>query len=195
MRRAVPSLLSCLLRRCECPFRAGRLGSGALVLLAAIGAAACNMIDTDLARNAELSHMVPASSDEAGELECWLTVEFKRYPKGGNLRDVVVRFESIALAEPAEFDWEYIASRDKRTRREGFGAGLHEAEMTTPVSRPPLGQPTMVRFPLRARHVIDDAPDILYLEVELYWGGERQDSLRRTIEHVYSTQPGMLEGG
>ena len=162
--------------------------------LCALGLAAslagCNLIDTNLARHAELSHMVPASSEEAGALECWLTLEFKRYPKGGDLRDVVVRFESIALAEPAEFDWEYIASRDKLTRREGFGPGLHEAEMTSPVSRPPLGQPTMVRFPLHARPVIDDAPATLYLEAELYWGGEKQDSLRRTIEHVYASEPG-----
>ncbi len=150
--------------------------------------AACNLIDTNLGRHAELSHMVHASSEEAGALECWLTLEFKRYPMGGDLRDVVVRFESIALAEPAEFDWEFIASRDKLARV-GFGPGLHEAEMTSPVNRPPLGQPTMVRFPLRARAVIDDAPATLYLEAELYWGGERQDALRRTIEHVYSTKP------
>ena len=150
--------------------------------------AACNLIDTNLARHAELSHMVPSSSHEAGALECWVTLEFKRYPKGGDLRDVVVRFESMALAEPAEFDWEYIATRDKLTRRNGFGV-LHEAEMTSPVSRPPLGQPTMVRFPLQARAVIDDAPATLYLEAELYWGGEKQDTLRRTIEHVYSTEP------
>ena len=152
-------------------------------------ATACNLIDTNLGRHAELSHMVPGSTVDTGELLCWLTLEFKRYPANADLRDVRVRFESIALAEPAEFDWEYIAAHDKLTRRDGYGSSLHEAEMTTAVSRPPLGRPTRVRFPLLAKPVIQNAPAILYLEAELYWGGEKQHSMRQTIEHVYATAP------
>ena len=166
--------------------RRSRLLVGVLALL---GVAACNLIETNLARHAELSRMIPATTDSVGEVECWLTLEFKHYPREGDLRDVRVRFESIALAEPAEFDWTYIASHDKLTARDGFGSGLHEAETTNPESRPPLGQPTMVRFPLRAKLEIDDAPATLYLEAELYWGGEKQDSARQTIEHIYGSEP------
>lgn len=155
---------------------------------------ACNLIEANLARQAELSHMVPGAAEtDSDTILCWLTVEFKRYPTDADLRDVKVRFESIALAEPAEFDWEFIAAHDKLTRRDGYGSGLHEAEVTSPESRPPLGQPTKVRFPLRAKPVIDNAPAILYLEAELYWGGQKQDSLRQTIEHVYSPAPDDLD--
>ena len=159
----------------------------ALCLGLLVCATACNLIETNFARHAELSHMVPGSTADTGELLCWLTLEFKRYPANVDLRDVTVRFESIALAEPAEFDWEYIAAHDKLTRRDGYGSGLHEAEVTSPVRRPPLGRPTKVRFPLRAKPVIENAPAVLYLEAELYWGGEKQHSMRQTIEHVYST--------
>ena len=27
---------------------------------------------------------------------------------------------------------------------------------------------------------------------ELYWGGQKQDSVKRTIEHVYSSTPGGM---
>ena len=66
---------------------------------------------------------------------------------------------------------------------------LQEAEVTSAVSRPPLGHPTQVRFPLPARQVIEDAPATLYLEAELYWGGEKQHSVRQTIEHIYASEP------
>lgn len=151
---------------------------------------ACNLIDSNLARQAELSHMVPGSAEaDSDALLCWLTLEFKHYPPDADLRDVRVRFESMALAEPAEFDWEYIAAHDKLTRRDGYGSGLHEAEVTSPLGRPPLGRPTKVHFPLRAKPVIDNAPATLYLEAELYWGGRKQDSMRQTIEHVYTMAP------
>lgn len=146
----------------------------------------CNFIDLALGRHATLTHMSPGRNLGGGELECWLTLEFTRYPKDADLRDVKVRFESIALAEPAEFDWAYIARNDKIARGQRFGTGYREAEMTSPEKPPPLGEPTKVRFPLRAKLVIDKAPAVLYLEADLYWGGVKQDSLRAAIEHVYS---------
>jgi hypothetical protein len=60
--------------------------------------------------------------------------------------------------------------------------------MTSPDSRPPLGRPTKIRFPLPARATIDGAPETLYLEAELYWGGEKQHTLRQTIEHIYAPE-------
>ena len=157
------------------------------IVLLTLAAASCNLIDTRTSRHADLSHMVAGPSADPGVFECWLTLEFKRYPEGADARDVVVRFESIALAEPSEFDWSYIAANDKLTRREGFGSGLHEAEVTRVDQKPPLGRPTKVRFPLRAKSVIENAPATLYLEAELFWGGERQHSARQTLEHIYAS--------
>lgn len=48
----------------------------------------------------------------------------------------------------------------------------------------------MVRLPLRAKRVIEDAPATLWLEAQLDWGGKKQDSQRRTLEHVHSSTPG-----
>ena len=83
----------------------------ALLLACALSASlalsgGCNLIDITLGRHASLTRMVPGGNVASGELACWLTLEFSRYPKHADLRDVKVRFESIALAEPAEFDWE-----------------------------------------------------------------------------------------
>jgi len=38
--------------------------------------------------------------------------------------------------------------------------------------------------------VSKEAPATLWLEATLYWGGKKQDSERRTLEHVYSSTPG-----
>lgn len=151
----------------------------------ALGAAACNMIDAELGRHASISRMVPGYGLTGGDqLDCWLTLEFKHYPEGG-LRDVEVRFQSIALAESASFDWAYIAEHDKLARERTNGVGYREAEMTNAGKPPPLGQPTRIMFPLRAKPVITNAPETLYLEAELYWDGIRQDTIRRTIDHIY----------
>ncbi len=162
-----------------------------LMLCALFQVTACNLIDARPAHDAAISRMIPGPPAEADVdgFDCWLTLEFQRYPSEGDGTDVVVRFDSIALAEPVEFDWAYIASHDKLTGREGFGSGLFEAEITHPGRRPPLGRPTQVRFPLPARASIENAPETLYLEAELYWGGERQDNVRQTLEHLYGDTP------
>jgi len=167
-----------------------RLLQLAFCLALATSAVACNLIDARFGRHAELSRMVPGASEtHSNEVGCWLTVEFNHYPADADPRDVQVRFQSMALAEPAVFDWAYIAENDLLTGREGYGSGLHNAQVTHPDARPPLGRPTQVRFPLRLKPVIDNAPAVLYLEAELYWGGRKQHGLRQTLEHVYETDP------
>jgi hypothetical protein len=109
--------------------------------------------------------------------------------RSSSTRDIRIRFESIALEEPAEFDWAYIASRDVVAAGSDFGSGHRAADETQPGAKPPLGKPTKVRLPLRAKRKIEDAPSTLWLEAKLYWGGKEQDSERRTIEHVYSSSP------
>jgi len=159
------------------------------LLLVALAAAGCNFIDVVRGRHAMLSEMVPGGNIGNGELDCWLTLEFGRYPDGADLRDVRIRFDSIALVEPVEFDWDYIASHDMIAQGGDFGSGYRKAEVTRPGEDPPLGQPTKIRLPLRARRQIENAPSTLWLEAELSWGGVVQDSAKRTIEHVYSRSP------
>ena len=53
--------------------------------------------------------------------------------------------------------------------------------------------PIKVRFPLQARDVIENAPETLWLEAELYWGGDEQDTEKDVIDHAYSrTKGGFL---
>lgn len=169
-----------------------RLAACAVLALsiALLAFAGCNFIDAVRGRHAKISNMVPGGNIANNQLDCWLTLEFDRYPDGADLRDVRVRFESVALEEPAEFDWVYIASRDVVAAGTDFGSGHRKAEETQPGEDPPLGKPTMVRLPLRAKKKIENAPSPLWLEVELYWGGKKQDTERRTLEHVYASSPG-----
>ncbi len=156
------------------------------------GLVACNVIDAALGRHAHLSNMVPGQSVTGGDLQCWLTMEFDRLPEGIDHRDVVVRFTSVALERPVEFDWQYIASHDLIVPDGGqaFGAGHQRFEASKPSQPPPVGQAFKVKFTLPAKQTIENAPDTLYLEAELVWGGQSQDSTQRTIEHVYASTPG-----
>ena len=86
---------------------------------------------------------------------------------------------------------DYIAEHDYLAQSAGssFGSGHVEAKNTSAESPPPLGEAIKVRFPLEARSVIEDMPSTLSLQAELCWGGKKQDSVRRTIEHVYTRDP------
>ena len=156
-------------------------------LLALLCAAALGCSD------AKLSNMIPGGNVATGRLDCWLTFEFESPPSGVDPRDVRVRFSSVALVEPAEFDWAYIASHDYLAKSEGaFGSGNTQAQHTTPDGAPPVGEAIKARFPLRAKQEIENAPSPLWLEAELWWGGKKQDSLKRTLEHVYESSPGSF---
>ena len=93
--------------------------------------------------------MTPGGNVATGQLECWLTMEFKNMPDG-DARDIRVHFSSEALQDDAEFDWSYIAAKDV-IKGENFGDGNRKNEATTPESEPPLGQPLKVKFPLAAK--------------------------------------------
>jgi hypothetical protein len=178
MRTATPS-----------PATARRLQSRAAAFcltLLALPLGSCNVIDIVTGHGAEITNMTPGGDISSGGMDCWLTLEFKGLPEGADARDVRVRFESVALEDPAEFDWAFIASRDKISAGDAFGSGYHNNDETTANTDPPLGQPIKARFPLKARAEIANAPSPLYLKAELYWGGKKRDSAKRTIEHVYS---------
>jgi hypothetical protein len=157
--------------------------------LLALSVGGCNVIDIVTGQGARIANMTPGGNIRSGGMDCWLTLEFKGLPEGMDARDVRVRFESVALEEPAEFDWAFIASHDKISAGDAFGSGYHNNSETTPNTDPPLGQPIKARFPLRALSKIENAPSPLYLKAELYWGGKKRDSSKRTIEHVYALTP------
>jgi hypothetical protein len=133
--------------------------------------------------DATISEMVPGMSDMMDKLECWVTIEFKRYPEGINLRDVKVVFSSIALFSDETFDWPYIAAHDQIAQ--GFGKGYKPNEVSDPAKAPPLKTKIKVNYPLNARPRLENLEQLIRLKAELFWGGESQGSLTKTIEHVY----------
>ncbi len=150
-----------------------------LFVLLLLAAAGCSYF-----KSAVISEMVPGANPTRDKLECWLTIEFKKLPSGINPRDVKVRFTSIALDEPAEFDWDYIASHD--VIAQGMMKGYKDNPDSQPGSDPPLGIPLKVNYPFKAKEVIElKQGEVIKLKAELYWGGKLVDSDETTIEHVY----------
>ena len=150
-----------------------------LIMLTLLSAAGCSL----LGGHAKLSEMMPGMSGQMDKLECWLTIEFKKYPDGINLRDVMVVFSSIALFADQSFDWQYIAANDQIAQ--GLGKGYRPNEESLPDQDPPLKIKIKVNYPLRARPRLEDLDETITLTAELFWGGKSQGSLSRTIEHVY----------
>jgi hypothetical protein len=147
---------------------------GALALACALG---CG--------KAELSDMVPGGSVASGAIECWLTIEFTGEPGAIDPRSVQVEFDGIMLAEPQVYDWEFIASHDERAL--GLGKGFARNEATQPDAPPPIGVPIKVRYPIPAMQVVNvGAGQDLDLKATLYWGGKKQDSMTRSLAHVYA---------
>jgi hypothetical protein len=140
--------------------------------------------------DARITAITPGQSINGGDLDCWLTLEFDEVPNGIDPQDVRVRFESIALVEPSEFDWTYIAENDVVSAGDHFGAGYNDNTATTPGSPPPAGMPIKARFKLHPKEKLENKPDTLYLHATLYWGGKREDTTKQAIEHVYASTPG-----
>ena len=149
----------------------------------------CGRVEA-LFNSARITEITPGQSISGGDLDCWLTLVFDEVPAGVDPSDIRVRFESVALVEPAEFDWEYISTNDVVSAGDRFGAGYNDNLATTPDGPPPAGMPIKARFKLESKETIENPPDTLYLYAHLYWGGEREDSTRQAIEHVYESTPG-----
>lgn len=157
-----------------------------LLVLLAVAQVACSLVDSVFGGDVSITEMVPGGSIQRGGVDCWLTFEFEQLPEGADPMDVRVRFESIALVRPAEFDWAYISTNDVVPAGTKFGSGYRDLKASKPDSPPPLGTPIKVKFPLPAKKKIEDAPDKLWLEVTVYWGGKQQDADKRLLEHAYS---------
>ena len=150
----------------------------ALTLVLAAGLVACS--------DAKIDNMVPGGNIGNGALECWLTLQFEKLPQGADPKDVTVRFHSVALAGEPEFDWAFIAGRDVTPAGGKFGSGNRRNDATSAQTDPPLGQPVKVKFPLDAKQEIAIVSDSVWLHADLYWGGVKQDSMKRDIQRLYS---------
>ncbi len=150
-----------------------------LIIVTLFSAPGCSLLS-----HARLSGMMPGMSDMMDKLECWLTIEFKKYPDNVNLRDVKVVFSSIALFGDQSFDWQYIAANDQIAQ--GLGKGYRPNEESQPDQDPPLKIKIKVKYPLRARPRLElDFTETIVLKAVLFWGGKKQGSLSKTIDHVY----------
>jgi hypothetical protein len=152
----------------------------ALVLISTAALVACS--------DATIENMVPGGSISTGALECWLTLQFDALPNGVDPKDVKVRFHSIALDGEPEFDWSFIAGRDVTAGGGKFGSGNRPNDATTAQTDPPLGQPLKVKFPLEAKPEIHIVGDSVWLHADLYWGGTKQDSIKRDIQRLYTAE-------
>ena len=150
-----------------------------LIMLTLFSAAGCSLLG-----DARLSGMMPGMSERMDKLECWLTIEFKKYPDEVDLRDVKVVFSSIALASDQSFSWQYIAANDQIAQ--GMGKGYLPNEESLPGQDPPLKTKIKVNYPLRARSQMElDLTESISLKAELFWGGKKQGSISKSIDHVY----------
>ncbi len=73
------------------------------------------MIDIVTGQGARIADMTPGGNIGSGGMDCWLTLEFKGPPEGTDARDVLVRFESVALKEPAKFEALYYERQEAPT--------------------------------------------------------------------------------
>ena len=168
------------------------LRSSCLLVALILPGLGCNAIDAVFGGDVAITEMVPGQNVGSGQLDCWLTFDFRRLPEGVDPTDVEVRFESIALRRPATYDWSYIASHDLRRAGERFGSGHTPIKESTPGSPPPLGIPLKVKFPLKGKREIENAPSEIWLEATVYWGGKEQDSQKRRLDHAYSRSKGRF---
>jgi len=138
-------------------------------------------------RNATISDMMPTGL-VSGKFGCWVTLEFKQIPEGIDARDVKVTFSSPCMPAPQSFDWAFIASH--ALVKKASGVGRERATKVSPNADPVLNYPIDLSFPLEAKDAVQDisASDFI-LDVELDWGGQKQDTDYASIRHLYSRQP------
>lgn len=161
----------------------------ALALLVGIGGG-CSFFG---AGDAKINNMVAAgdlfgNTRPDGELEVTLSIEFLQIPEGIDPQDVKVVFEGNTLEAGAitEFDWAYIASKAKQ-KMGGGQWGRKAIPGLSPDSDPILNQEMDIFFNLDLEQRTETQGD-LYVVATLYWGGQKQDSIRRSISHLYERE-------
>ncbi|MBW2244635.1 MAG: hypothetical protein JRH01_21855 [Deltaproteobacteria bacterium] len=146
--------------------------------------------------DARIDSMVPGGAIMTGELECWLRLSFDEPPAGIDPTEVYVVFRSEALEEETEFDWAYISANDVVSGSD-FGSGNRPNTQTTAATPPPVDEIVKVRFSLDAKRRLTSAPiGPLWLEAELWWGDQLQDTSKGDIRRLYRSEddPSTLPG-
>jgi len=135
--------------------------------------------------NAKIKMMIPGGLS-TGNFNCWVTLEFKNYPQGIDLKDVKMVFSSIALVkETTTFDWKFIAENAAVPKQ--TGVGRVRAENTSPDKDPPLNYPIDINFPLDPKPIIESG-ESPWLKAELMWGGKRQDESSASVRFLYNAK-------
>jgi hypothetical protein len=89
---------------------------------------------------------------------------------------------------PKTFDWAYICANAHVKKASGIGR--ERTDKLKADADPLLNFPIDLIFPLDAKDTVNEpsASDFV-LDVELDWGGRKQDSDYVSIRHLYSRQP------
>lgn len=157
-----------------------------VVLTATVAAAAgCGFF-----RDAEISYMAPGGNLHTANLECWMEITFTGEPPG-DARDVEVVFSSVAMPAPQKFDWTFISEND--LIRKGDWAGYKDNADTSADAPPPRDTAIRVKFPLKSHDRFElAAGEDLELHATLYWGGEKQHAVSRSLGHVFTREGSAL---
>ena len=142
-------------------------------------------------REASLSDMRPMLNSDG--LMCWLTVNFKKVPKGADPKDVKVVFNSLVLFKDEEFTWDHLAENDYLEKTEKDWLGEHVKyvldDSTTAADDPPL-RPVQFKFQLPSKDSVKATrTNEVVLEATLYWGGRKMDSSTRGLFLAYQSSP------
>ncbi len=142
---------------------------------------ACSALEPQDIPPAQLLSMIPPPPPVEGQPNCKLTLEFNDVPPQIDPKDVRVRFYSVAMRQPAEFDWSFIAANHTLPR-----SSLPVPRRGDRAASPPLGHAMRVEFPLAMRNDLAGVTGPVWLQAELYWGGEIQDSARMALGPIFA---------
>lgn len=124
-----------------------------------------------------------ALGDGNAKLECSLRIDtlqadcyatFLKLP-AGDPTDVRIEFDGQTLAEPAQFDWAYLAPLDSR---EGPAPKADEP--------PPLGRQLRWRMPLKLVQELTPSIGDFIVHAKLFWAGRPQDMARFSTKVVFA---------
>ncbi|HVE81687.1 MAG TPA: hypothetical protein VND93_02520 [Myxococcales bacterium] len=154
-----------------------------LVLAVAACAAGCG--------DATLSELRPGV--ENSSFICWLTLNLKKLPKGGDPQDIQVKFSSVVLYEDLSFDWEYIAANDYQLvdQKDSLGNDIQKyvLDAGTTAGDPPRPGKMRVKFTLPSKQSVKlESGDKTNVMATLYWGGKKQDSITRGLMMAYQSR-------
>ena len=123
-------------------------------------------------------------TDVRGGPGCWLTLEFLKYPKEGDLKDIKVVFTSQTInGKSQSFGWEFIASK-ALIKKPDSNFGRLRAEGISSNKRPVLNYPIDVFFPVKFKHRLE-GHESRKIVADLFWADKMQDQTSKYVDHLY----------